>query len=390
MTLHEDDFSTRRFATRAIHAGQSPDPTTGAIIPPIYQTSTFVQSEIGVHKGYDYSRAGNPTRTALEKNVASLEGARHGAAFASGMSAIDGILRSLRAGDHVVSGNNLYGGSFRLFRQVLEKFGLEFSFVDTSDLGETKRAIRKNTRVLFIETPTNPMMIVSDIAALAQIAREAGVMLVVDNTFLSPYFQQPLALGADVVVHSSTKYLGGHSDIIGGFVATNDDAIAEHLAFIQKAVGAVPAPFDAWLILRGTKTLAVRMKQHEENAHAIVAFLAENGGARGVRKILYPGLHDHPGHEVAKRQATGFGAMISFVVESRARAAAIIGRMRVFSLAESLGGVESLVCHPGEMTHASVAAAERERIGISDGMIRLSVGIEDKEDLLADLAESLG
>ncbi|MFN0152575.1 MAG: cystathionine gamma-synthase [bacterium] len=386
---HDDDFSTRRFATRAIHAGQSPDPTTGAIIPPIYQTSTFVQSEIGVHKGYDYSRAGNPTRTALEKNVASLEGARHGAAFASGMSAIDGILRSLRAGDHVVSGNNLYGGSFRLFRQVLEKFGLEFSFVNTSDLGETKRAIRKNTRVLFIETPTNPMMIVSDIAALAQIAREAGVLLVVDNTFLSPYFQQPIALGADVVVHSSTKYLGGHSDIIGGFVATNDDAMAEHLAFIQKAVGAVPAPFDAWLILRGTKTLAVRMKQHEENARAIVGFLAESGPARGVQKVLYPGLPGHPGHEIAKRQATGFGAMISFVVESRARAAEIIGRMRVFSLAESLGGVESLVCHPGEMTHASVAAAERERIGISDGMIRLSVGIEDKEDLLADLAESL-
>jgi len=389
MTLHDDDFSKRRFATRAIHAGQAPDPTTGAIIPPIYQTSTYVQSAIGEHKGYDYSRAGNPTRTALEKNVASLEGARHGAAFASGMSAIDGILRYLRAGDHVVSGNNLYGGSFRLFRQVLERFGLEFSFVDTSNLAETERAIRKNTRVLFIETPTNPMMIVSDIAALAQIARKAGVLLVVDNTFLSPYFQQPLALGADIVVHSSTKYLGGHSDIIGGFVATNDDAIGEHLAFIQKSVGAVPAPFDAWLILRGTKTLAVRMKQHEENARAIVAFLAENARARGVRSIYYPGLPEHPGHEIAKRQATGFGAMISFVVANRARAGEIIGKMRVFSLAESLGGVESLVCHPGEMTHASVAAAEREKIGISDGMIRLSVGIEDKEDLVADLAESL-
>jgi cystathionine gamma-lyase len=390
MTIHDEDFGRRGFATRAIHAGQRPDPATGAIIPPIYQTSTYVQSAIGVHQGYDYSRAGNPTRTALEQNVASLEGARHGAAFASGMSAIDAVLRRLQSGDHVVAGNNLYGGSPRLFRQVLQKFGLEFSFVDTSNAAQTEKAMRPNTRFLFIETPTNPMMVVSDIAALAQVAKRSGVLLVVDNTFLSPYFQQPLALGADVVVHSSTKYLGGHSDIIGGFVATNDDAMGEHLAFIQKAVGAVPSPFDAWLVLRGTKTLAVRMKQHEENARAVVAYLAERGRERGVQSVLYPGLPSHPGHEIARRQATGFGAMISFVVESRARAAEVIGRMRVFSLAESLGGVESLVCHPGEMTHASVPPDERRRIGISDGMIRLSVGIEDKDDLVADLAEALG
>lgn len=384
---HNDRTSRWGFATRAIHAGQPPDPATGAIITPIYQTSTYVQEGIGRHKGYEYSRVSNPTRTALETNVASLEEAPHGHAFASGLSAIDAVLRFLSPGDHVVAGNNLYGGSTRLFRQVLERTGLAFSFVDTSSMAAVERVLRRETRVLFIETPTNPMMVVSDIAALARLARDRGLLLVVDNTFLSPYFQRPIALGAEVVVHSSTKYLGGHSDVIGGFVATTRPDLAEHLAFMQKAVGAVPSPLDSWLVLRGTKTLAVRMRQHEENARAVASFLA---GHRAVCKVYYPGLPGHPGHELSKRQASGFGAMISFVVESRARADGILGRLRVFSLAESLGGVESLVCHPATMTHASVPEEERERIGIVDGMIRLSVGIEEKEDLLADLAGALG
>ncbi len=387
MAHHDHESRRWGFATRAIHDGQEPDPATGAIITPIYQTSTYVQDAIDKHKGYVYSRVSNPTRTALERNVASLESAAHGAAFASGLSAIDAIMRLLSQGDHVVSGDNLYGGSFRLFRQVLERFGLSFTFVDTSSVSAIEKAVRKETRIIFIETPTNPMMSVADIAAVARVARAAGVLLVVDNTFLSPYFQRPLELGADIVVHSSTKYLGGHSDVIGGFVATNRAEVAEHLAFMQKAVGAVPSPMDAWLILRGTKTLAVRMRQHEENARAVGAFLAEH---RGVKAVYYPGLPSHPGHEIAKRQASGFGAMISFVLESRAVAEKAIGRLRVFALAESLGGVESLVCHPATMTHASVPAAERERLGIVDGMVRLSVGIEDTEDLVADLAGALG
>jgi cystathionine beta-lyase/cystathionine gamma-synthase len=382
-----DDHTDWGFATRAIHAGQPPDPTTGAIITPIYQTSTYVQQGIGRNKGFEYSRVSNPTRSALEANVASLEGASFGYAFSSGMSAIDAVMRILKAGDHAIAGSNLYGGTPRLFRMVLERFGLSFSFVDTSSPSAVAAAIRGETRLLFIETPTNPMMAIADIAALAQVAKKARLLLVVDNTFLSPYFQRPLALGADVVVHSSTKYLGGHSDVIGGFVATNREDIAEHLAFMQKAVGAVPSPFEAWLVLRGTKTLAVRMRQHEENARAIAGWLA---GRRDLGKVYYPGLPSHPGHDVAKRQASGFGAMISFVVESRERADRIMQRLRLFALAESLGGVESLVCHPATMTHASLPAEERERIGIVDGMVRLSVGIEEKEDLLADLAAALG
>ncbi len=382
----EKDASAWGFDTRAIHAGQAPDPTTGAIITPIYQTSTYVQEGIGRHKGYEYSRVSNPTRTALEQNVASLEGAPHGFAFASGMSAIDAIMRLLSPGDHVVASDNLYGGSTRLFRMVLERYGLEFSFVDSSSVAGVERALRARTRILFVETPTNPMMVVADIAGLAGLAKKSGITLVVDNTFLSPYFQRPIELGAEIVVHSSTKYLGGHSDVIGGFVATTRADVAEHLAFMQKAVGAIPSPFDAWLILRGTKTLAVRMRQHEDNARAVAAFLAAHPAAR---RVYYPGLPDHPGHALAKRQASGFGAMISFVLESRARAEAVLARLRIFALAESLGGVESLVCHPATMTHASIPADERERLGISDAMVRLSVGIEDKEDLVADLAAAL-
>jgi cystathionine gamma-lyase/cystathionine beta-lyase/cystathionine gamma-lyase/homocysteine desulfhydrase len=386
MTIHDEDFGRRGFATRAIHAGQEPDPATGAIIPPIYQTSTYVQSAIGVHQGYDYSRAGNPTRSALERNVASLEGARHGAAFASGMSAIDAVMRLLKSGDHVVAGNNLYGGSPRLFRQVLQKFGLEFSFVDTSNVAEAEKAMRPNTRLLFIETPTNPVMVVSDIAALAQIAKRAGVLLIVDNTFLSPYFQQPLALGADVVVHSSTKYLGGHSDIIGGFVATSDAGVAEHLAFIQKAVGAVPSPFDAWLVLRGTKTLAVRMAQHNANGLTLAEFLAAHPR---VEKVYYPGLPTHPQHALAKRQMRGFGGMIAFDTGSLEAARIVLERVRLMALAESLGGVETLISHPASMTHASVPAEHRAAIGLTDGLVRISAGIEDVEDLRNDLAQAL-
>lgn len=386
---HNNDTNDRkwRFATRAIRAGQRPDPTTGAIVTPIYQTSTYAQEAIATHKGFEYSRGENPTRSALEGNLASLESAKYGAAFSSGMAAVDAVMRYLNAGDHIVSGNNLYGGTPRLFRQVLERFGLEFSFVDTSSAEETAKAFRKNTRMLFIETPTNPMMIVSDIAALSEVAKKSGVIKVVDNTFLSPYFQRPLELGADVVVHSTTKYLGGHSDVVGGFVATNNEAMAEHLMFMQRCVGAVPSPLDAWLTLRGTKTLAVRMKQHEENAHEVVSFLVEHPA---VKAVYYPGLPEHPGHEVATRQASGFGAMISFLLDSRARADEVIAKMKVFVLAESLGSVESLVCHPGEMTHASVPPEERARLGISDALVRLSVGIEDKDDLLADLAQALG
>lgn len=374
------------FATDAIHAGQEPDPATGAIIVPIYQTSTFVQEELGKHKGYEYARTGNPTRAALEKNLACLEGGRFAFAFASGMAAINAVMSLLKAGDHVVAGHNLYGGTFRLFERVLKDFGLQFSYANTCRLEEVEKALRPATRLLFIETPTNPVMEITDLAAAAKLAHARGVLLAVDNTFMSPYFQRPLGLGADLVVHSTTKYLNGHSDGVGGAVILNDPALAERLKFLQNAAGAVLGPFDSWLILRGVKTLAVRMRQHNENGMAIARFLAQHPK---VRTVHYPGLPSHPQHELARKQMSGFGAMLSFETGSFENAKRVLKSVRLCSLAESLGGVETLISHPATMTHASVPAEDRARIGITDGLVRISVGIEDVADLIADLDQAL-
>jgi cystathionine beta-lyase/cystathionine gamma-synthase len=374
------------FATDAIHAGQEPDPSTGAIIVPIYQTSTFVQEELGKHKGYEYARTGNPTRAALEKNLACLERGRFAYAFASGMAAINAVLSLFKSGDHVVAGHNLYGGTFRLFERVLKDFGLSFSYANTCRLDEVRRSFQPRTRMLFIETPTNPVMEITDIAATAQLAHERGILLAVDNTFMSPYFQQPLELGADIVVHSTTKYLNGHSDGVGGAVILNDPATAERLKFLQNAAGAVLGPFDSWLVLRGVKTLAVRMRQHNENGIAMAKFLA---GHPKVRRVHYPGLPTHPQHELAKKQMKGFGGMLSFETGSLENAKTVLKSVRLCSLAESLGGVETLISHPASMTHASVPAEDRARIGITDGLVRISVGIEDSDDLIADLEQAL-
>jgi cystathionine beta-lyase/cystathionine gamma-synthase len=374
------------FSTDAIHAGQEPDPATGAIIVPIYQTSTFVQEELGKHKGYEYARTGNPTRAALEKNLAKLEGGRSAYAFASGMAAINALMSLLKSGDHVVAGHNMYGGTFRLFERVLRNFGLEFSYAHTGRLQEVEKALRPNTRLLYVETPTNPVMELTDLAAAAQLAHAHGLLLVVDNTFMSPYFQRPLEWGADCVVYSTTKYLNGHSDGVGGAVILQDSALAERLQFIQNAAGAVLGPFDSWLVLRGVKTLAVRMRQHNENGMAIAAFLAQHPK---VKKVHYPGLASHPQHELARKQMTGFGGMLSFETGSLENAKKVLKSVRLCSLAESLGGVETLISHPASMTHASVPPEDRARIGITDGMIRISVGIEDVEDLIADLKQAL-
>jgi cystathionine beta-lyase/cystathionine gamma-synthase len=376
------------FSTRAIHAGQRPDPSTGAITVPIFQTSTYVQEALGKSKGYEYARTQNPTRTALEGNLASLEGGRHGLAFASGLASIETLMLTLQQGDHVVAGHNLYGGTYRLFERVMKPFGLAFTFVDTSDIAALAAAITDRTRLVFVETPTNPMMALTDIAAAAERAHARGAQLVVDNTFMTPYFQRPLEHGADVVVHSTTKYLNGHSDMVGGAVVVNDEALAERLRFLQNAVGAVPGPHDCWLVLRGTKTLAVRMERHEANARALADHLARHPK---VSRVLYPGLRDHPQHALAKRQASGFGGMISFIpgdgaLETGRRA---LDRFRLFALAESLGGVESLVCHPASMTHALVPREDRLRMGFADGLVRLSVGIEDLDDLRADVDRAL-
>ncbi len=376
------------FATRAIHAGQRPDPATGAITVPIYQTSTYVQEGLGRHKGYEYARTHNPTRAALEANLASLEGGRHGFAFASGLAAIDTVLRTLQQGDHVVAGNNLYGGTYRLFERVLRQFGLGFTFVDPGDLAAVEAAFTERTRLVFVETPTNPMMVLTDIEAVGGRAHARGARLAVDNTFMTPYFQRPLERGADIVVHSTTKYLNGHSDMVGGAVVVNDDGLAERLRFLQNAVGAVPGPHDCWLVLRGTKTLAVRMERHEANARALAGHLARHPR---VSRVHYPGLPDHPQHGLARRQASGFGGMISFVPGDGSLEAGrrVLERFRLFALGESLGGVESLVCHPASMTHALVPREERLRMGFADGLVRLSVGIEDLEDLRADLDDAL-
>jgi len=376
------------FSTRAVHAGQEPDPTTGAVVVPLYQTSTYAQEALGKHKGYEYGRTHNPTRFALERNLAALEGGRHGFCFASGLAATTTLLQTLSAGDHVVAGNNLYGGTYRLFDRVLKRFGLEFSFVPAQDPDQVERAFGPKTRMLFVETPTNPMMQLTDLAAVSERARRRNVCVVVDNTFMTPYLQRPLELGAQVVLHSVTKYLNGHSDMIGGALVTSDERLAEQLRFLQNAAGAVPGPMDCWLALRGTKTLAVRMQRHEENARTLARFLAAQPQ---VKAVLYPGLESHPQHELARRQASGFGGMISFIPGDGSLEAGrrVFDRFRLFARAESLGGVESLVCHPASMTHASVPREDRLSIGFADGLLRLSVGIEDVEDLRADVAQAL-
>ncbi len=374
------------FATRAIHVGQEPDPSTGAVAPAIYATSTYVQEEIGKHKGYEYARVSNPTRTRLEENLAALEGGVAAKVFSSGMAAINAIITTLKAGDHIVCGHNLYGGTPRLFNQVWADFGLEFTYVDTSDVRNVERAVTKKTRMVFIETPTNPLMALTDIRAVSEVCRPKKIDLVVDNTFMSPYFQQPIALGADMVVHSTTKFLNGHSDGLGGVVICTRPEQADKLAFLQKAAGAILSPFECWLILRGVKTLAVRMKQHDASGREVAKFLA---GHKKIKKVFYPGLPDHPQHELAKQQMTGFGAMISFETGSLSNANKMLRKVRVCSLGESLGGVETLISHPATMTHAAVGAKGRKEIGITDGMVRISVGIENIEDIIADLDQAL-
>ncbi len=385
MTQILPDDVGRGFSTRAIHAGQRPDPTTGTIMPPIHQTSTYAQEALGVHKGYEYARSKNPTREALERNVANLEGAKHGFAFSSGMGCFDTLMKLFRAGDHLVIGSNVYGGTFRLVDKIIQHFGIAISWVDTRDPQKIEDAIRPNTKGLILETPTNPLMHLTDLAAASAIAKKAGALTIVDNTFASPFFQNPLALGADIVWHSSTKYLNGHSDLLGGVAMMNDDALAARVQFAQNSGGAVPGPMDAWLTLRGTKTLALRMRAHDANGRAVAQWLADRMGAE---RVFFPGLPSHPQHELAKRQMRGFGGMVSCETGSRENADRIVRRFRLFTLAESLGGVESLVCQPAGMTHASIEPARRLEIGITDGLLRLSVGVEDIEDLLEDLEQA--
>lgn len=374
------------FSTIAIHAGNEPDPTTGAVSVPIYQTSTYAQEGLGKHKGFEYARTQNPTRLALEKNIAALEGAKYGYAFASGMSATDAILKLVKAGDHVIVGDNTYGGTFRLFNRVLSNYGIEFDYVDTSDVTNVERAFKSNTKMVFVETPTNPVMTVTDLKAVSDIAHANGARVVCDNTFMSPYLQRPMEYGVDIVVHSTTKYLNGHSDSIGGFVALNNDEDAEWIKFVQNSIGAILSPFDSFLVLRGTKTLAVRMEAHDRNGRAVANFLAEHPS---VQKVYYPGLASHPQHELAKRQQKGFGGMVSFETGSLENAKRVLENVKVCTLAESLGGVESLISHPATMTHASVPQEKRNALGITDGLVRVSVGIEDIEDIISDLDQAL-
>jgi cystathionine gamma-lyase len=382
MTRVFDDDLTAGFATRAIHAGQRPEPLAGAIMTPIYQTSTYVQDGLGENKGYEYARGKNPTREALERNVAALEGGRHGFAFSSGMGAIDSIMKLFRAGDHIVCGENVYGGTFRLFDKILQNFGLTFTYVDTREPQRIADAMKTNTRMVLVETPTNPLMRITDLRAAADVAHRGSALLVVDNTFATPFFQRPFEFGADIIFHSTTKYLNGHSDMVGGIAVLNDDDLATRLQFILNAAGAVPGPFDAWLALRGTKTLHLRMPRHDENGRQVAAWLAER---LGTERVTYPGLPSHPQHELAARQMSGFGGMISVELGTKERANQVLKRCRLFSLAESLGGVESLISHPASMTHASVEPARRTQLGITEGLIRLSCGVEDVSDLLADL-----
>jgi len=373
------------FSTDCIHAGQEPDPTTGAIITPIYQTSTYVQEGIGSHKGYEYARTQNPTRRALERNLAALEGGSDAYCYASGMAATNAVLSLVKAGQRVVVSDNVYGGTHRLFTKILTQYGLEFAFIDASDAAALERQAG-DFQLLWIETPTNPLMKVCDIAALAEVAHGRGSLLVVDNTFMSPYFQRPLSLGADIVVHSTTKFLNGHSDSIGGVAVVKAQAHAEWLQFVQNAAGAILSPFDAWLVLRGTKTLALRMPRHEANGRLVATFLRQHAK---VRRTHWPGFPDHPGHEVQKRQATGFGALISFDLGGRDAADRLLRSVRLCSLGESLGGVETLISHPASMTHAGYTQAERDALGIVDGLVRISVGCEDADDIVADLKQAL-
>ena len=374
------------FATRAVHAGQVPEPLSGAVMTPIYQTSTYVQDGLGQHKGYEYGRTQNPTREALERNVASLEGATHGIAFGSGLAALDALLKLLQAGDHVVCGDNLYGGSQRLMERVYARLGLSFTFVDMREVSAVERAVTPATRMIYCETPTNPMMNLVDLAAVGDVAQAHGYLFVVDNTFATPCFQRPLEFGADLVLHSTTKYLNGHSDMVGGMLVTSRDDLAERLAFLQNAAGGVPGPMDCWLALRGVKTLPLRMRQHDANGRRIAEWLTHQ---RGIAKVYYPGLPSHPQHELACRQMTGFGGMISLDLGNPERARRFVEATRLFVLAESLGGVESLIGHPASMTHAAVPKALRDEMGLTDSLVRLSCGIEDAADLIADLERAL-
>ena len=385
MTKTRPEDAAHGLATRAVHAGHTPDPLSGAVMTPIYQTSTYVQDGLGRHKGYEYARTKNPTREALERNVAALEGGTDGFAFASGLAAVDAVLKLLRAGDHVVCGENVYGGTHRLMDRIYATLGLEFTFVDLRDLRNLERALKPATKLVFAETPTNPMMALCDLAAIGDIAKARGLLFVVDNTFATPVFQRPLTLGADVVMHSTTKYLNGHSDMVGGMLVTSREDVAERFGFIQNASGAVPGPMDCWLALRGTKTLTLRMKQHDVNGRAIAAWLSER---KDVEKLYYHGLPDHPQHALAKRQMSGFGGMLSVDLGDTARAAKFVESTKIFALAESLGGVESLIGHPASMTHASVPKAMREGMGLTDSLVRLSCGIEDADDLIADLDQA--
>jgi len=374
------------FSTTAIHAGNDPDTATGAVSVPIYQTSTYAQEGLGKNKGYEYARTQNPTRTALEKNISALENAAFGYAFASGMSAIDAVLKLVKAGEHVILGDNTYGGTYRLFSKILANYNIEFDLADTSDVANLERSFKPNTKMVFVETPTNPVMTVTDLEAVSKLSHANGAKVVCDNTFLSPYFQNPINLGVDIVVHSTTKYLNGHSDSVGGFVALNDEKDAEWIKFVQNSIGAILSPFDSFLVLRGTKTLAVRMEVHDKNGRIVANFLTEHPG---VKKVYYPGLASHPQHELAKRQQRGFGGMVSFETGSLDNAKKVLESVKLCTLGESLGGVESLISHPATMTHASVPEVTRNALGITDGLVRISVGIEDVEDIIEDLDQAL-
>jgi len=378
--------NTLRFSTKAIHAGQSPDPMSGAVMMPVYLTSTYAQEALGKNKGYEYSRVSNPTRDALERNIAALENGDHGMAFGSGMAAIDAIFRLLKPGDHVVVSHNVYGGTFRIGKLILEDYGLQFDFVDTTNLDLVRKAIKKNTKMIFIETPTNPTMEITDLTAIAEIAKRKKLISVADNTFATPYLQRPLEHGIDIVMHSLTKYLNGHSDMLGGMVVTSHTGHKDRLRFLQKATGGILSPFDAWLCLRGTKTLPVRMDRHGESAMHVAQWLATQ---KKVKKVYYPGLRSHPQHALAKRQMRNFGGMISFDLGSFGSANAFARRLRLCALAESLGGVESLITHPASMTHASIPQARRKKIGVTDGLMRISVGLEAVDDIIDDLAQAL-
>lgn len=374
------------FSTDAIHAGQKPDPVTGAVITPIYQTSTYAQEELGKHKGYEYGRTQNLTRESLEKNIAVLEKGNFGIAFSSGVAATQALMSLIKAGDHVIVSNNVYGGTYRLFELVMTDYGINFSWVNTSKIENIENAIRKNTKMVFLETPTNPMLILTDLKGASEICKKHKLISIVDNTFMSPYFQNPLTSGIDIVLHSSTKYLNGHSDVIGGILITNDEKIHNRLRYIQNAAGAIPSPFDCWLVLRSTKTLAVRMERHNKNALELAEFLSISDF---VNMVYYPGLASHPQHGLAKRQMRGFGGMVSVELKDMETTKKLLKNVKIFTLGESLGGVESLISHPASMTHASIPKEEREKLGVTDTLVRFSVGIEDIEDLIADIKQSI-